>query len=172
MKKILFLLAILLIPVVYAETTFFDNPDDMFIYSNPASQVSGRGGGGGGGRGCLYKWNCTNWSECLPSGKQIRNCINVGTCSNTYNAPEIEQNCTYTALKMEKDEKLEKNSVIEKDMKKEPENEETAHMYKIFIKKRAPGSVISFISVMAVIILLSIFYLNKDYFKKLIKKSR
>jgi hypothetical protein len=49
----------------------------------------------GGGGGCNYKWNCTNWSECTQTEKQIRNCTNIGTCPDNYKTPEIEQNCTY-----------------------------------------------------------------------------
>jgi hypothetical protein len=107
MKKIFFLLVILLTHLAHADTTFFDNPDDAFIMGNaitipPTSggieEIIGRTTGEGG---CLYKWNCTNWGECLPSRKQIRECVNIGNCPNTYKTPEIEKNCTYIALKNE-----------------------------------------------------------------------
>lgn len=42
---------------------------------------------------CVYKWNCTEWSECI-NGKQTRTCKNVGTCSSYYKTPEIERNCS------------------------------------------------------------------------------
>jgi len=88
------LLSVVSVTNVSAETTFFDQ-DDAFIMGNPTTGgvIDGTTGGGG----CTYRWNCTNWSECLQSEKQIRNCANIGTCSDTYEPPEIEHNCTYTA---------------------------------------------------------------------------
>lgn len=87
---------------VCAETTFFDNPDDAFIMGNPASatgeMIEETRGEAISGGGCLYKWNCTDWGECLPSGIQIRNCTNIGTCSSKYNPPKTEQNCDYTFI--------------------------------------------------------------------------
>ena len=146
MKYIIILLIFLLIPLVYAETTFFDNPDDAFIMGNSTTtSPTGEVIGGiteetTGSGGCLYKWNCTNWSECPTFGKQIRNCTNIGTCSNTYKSPEIKQNCTYTPPKGEKEKEIVNNNKI--------------FLYFIIIL------IIGFI----------IFYLKKDCSKKLIKK--
>ncbi len=84
-----------------AETTFFDNPDDAFIMGDFATGgvvITGRTGGTRSTEICIIQWNCMDWSECLPSGKQTRNCINVGTCPDTYEPPEMEQDCTYTAF--------------------------------------------------------------------------
>ncbi len=40
-----------------------------------SSQASGGGtSGGGGGGGSIYSWQCTEWSECAPSGAQTRSC--------------------------------------------------------------------------------------------------
>jgi len=154
MKYIIILLIFLLIPLALADTTFFDS-DDGFIMSS-SSTTSPTGGviiteeqQASSGGGCLYKWNCTNWSICFPSGKQTRNCTNIGTCSNTYKSPETEQNCTYTASENETEEipfsPLDKKSIDNK---------------------------IFFYFVIVLIILSIIFYLKKDYFKKLIKKIR
>ncbi len=97
---IIFLVMIIFTSLVQAETTFFDNPDDAFIVSSSATGgviiTEEQQASGGYSGGCLYKWNCTNWSECFPSGKQTRNCINTGTCPDTYQFPEIEQICNYT----------------------------------------------------------------------------
>lgn len=88
---ILIIISLLLVPFVSAETTFFDQ-DDAFIMGNSPTGGITRGSGG-----CTYKWNCTDWGECLSSGKQTRNCTNIGTCPNTYKTQEIEQNCIYTS---------------------------------------------------------------------------
>lgn len=94
-----------------AETTFFDNPDDMFVMSSSSTMPTEDRGTIGGG-GCAYKWNCTDWGECLQSGKQIRDCTNIGTCSDTYKSPKIEQNCTYTAPEAEKESITEEEAKI------------------------------------------------------------
>src|SRR3990167_1525266 len=91
--KIIFLFILLLIPLVSSDTTFFDQ-DDFFIMGE-SSATGGVIGGTTDGGGCKYEWNCTNWSACISSGKQTRICTNIGTCSNTYKTPEIEQNCIY-----------------------------------------------------------------------------
>lgn len=117
MKYIFFLFFFLLIPLVFAEITFFDNPDNFFIMGdfNPTTTgevinetivetiIAG---------GCMYKWNCTNWGRCLISEKQNRNCTNIGTCSDKYNPPEIEQNCTYDAPEIKKEEKKQEGKTI------------------------------------------------------------
>lgn len=97
------------IPVVSADTTFFDNPDDVFVMgdSSTGGNVAGEITGGSTGSGdCIYKWNCTNWRECLADGKQARDCINIGTCPDTYKSPSTEQNCDFSVL--ESEEKTEK----------------------------------------------------------------
>ena len=145
----IFLLTISLISIsIEAETTFFDQ-DNAFIIGNSIT------GGTTSGGGCRYKWNCTNWSECLPSGKQTRNCTNIGTCSSTHNRPEIKQNCTYTAPKIEKENVTEKQNETEKISEKEIVNKNKILIY----------------SVISLIILSIIFYLKKDYFKKRINQS-
>lgn len=82
-----------------AETTFSENPSDAFIMSNFTTTAVTTGEvieGITSDKGtCIYKWNCTEWNTCLPSGNQTRNCTNIGTCLNTYKVPKISQNCTY-----------------------------------------------------------------------------
>ncbi|MFH0712061.1 MAG: hypothetical protein V1889_03040 [archaeon] len=147
---ILIILLFLFIPLVFAETTFFDNPDDAFVMGNsPATGgviITEEQQAGGGG--CLYKWNCTDWSECFSSGEQTRDCVNVGSCPDTYKVPETRQNCTYVV------------SGIGEDLEKEGEEEGIVNENRIFIYV-----------VVVLIILFVVFYLEKDYFKKLIKKS-
>lgn len=100
MKYFLFAGIILLFPFVFAETTFFDNPDYVFIIDSSKTSVATGGITGGtteittSGGSCLYKWNCTEWSKCFLSWEQTRSCINIGTCSDKYKTPKIKQNCT------------------------------------------------------------------------------
>jgi hypothetical protein len=146
---ILIMISLLFLPLTQADTTFFDNPDDAFIMGIlPTSGVTGEiiSGGTTGGGGCLYKWNCTNWSECSQEGKQTRNCTNIGTCSYIYKTPETEQNCVYTSPEVEEDK------------------EEEINDKGITVKNK------TFIYLMIILIILSvIFYLKKDYFKKVIQ---
>ncbi|MEN9626480.1 MAG: hypothetical protein RL557_808, partial [archaeon] len=53
--------------------------------------------GGGGSGGCNYQWSCTKWNDCLPNGKQKRDCVNIGSCPNRYKIPEKEKQCTYVS---------------------------------------------------------------------------
>lgn len=120
MKWLILIIFLILIPLSYAESTFFDNPDDVFVIGSSATSETTGGitGGATGDGGCVYKWNCTNWSECSPDGKQIRNCVNVGTCPDTYKSPSTEQNCNYAAsLKSdEEDKELENGKESEKNL--------------------------------------------------------
>ena len=139
------MISLLFLSLIQADKTFFDNPDDAFIMGDSPSTtgeviITEEQQASGGG-GCLYKWNCTNWGECLTSGKQTRNCTNIGTCSDIYKTPEIEQNCSYNASEIEDDKEIkDKNKIL---------------IYLIII----------------LVILFIILYLKKDYFKKLIKKQ-
>lgn len=158
MRFIIFLFTFLLIPLVSAETSFFDNPNEAFIMSNSATTggaVGGTSGGTTGGGGCRYEWKCTNWSECLPSGKQTRNCTNIGTCSDTYKSPEINQNCTYTAPKFEEDKKLEKENITEKEEEKSVEISEDESAKENQIEKSNP---IFAVILVAIIVLGWIYY--------------
>lgn len=97
MKYILLLILfslILLIPLTYAETTFFDNENDAFIMGNSPvdSRVTGEATGG---EGCLTNWTCSDWNSCT-AGVQIRNCTKTKTyCYADLNKKPIEsQNCS------------------------------------------------------------------------------
>jgi len=77
MKYIITLFIFLLIPLSFAETTFFDNPDDSFIMGDSLATsttdneiTEGRHLTGGG---CLTNWVCSSWSSCI-DGIQTRNC--------------------------------------------------------------------------------------------------
>jgi hypothetical protein len=156
LKIILFLL---LIPLVYAETTFFDNPEETFVMGNPAASsggiISGTGTGGAISSttdtgDCIYKWNCTNWSRCFFPGKQTRNCANIGTCPGTYNYPETEQKCIYTIF---------------------PEADKEYKEVIRTIWNNITGKNKAFIyAAVTLIFLLVVIYLKKDFLKKTIKR--
>ena len=171
MRFIIFLFTFLLIPLVSAETSFFDNPNEAFIMSNSATTggaVGGTSGGTTGGGGCRYEWKCTNWSECLPSGKQTRICTNTGTCSDTYKSPETKQNCTYTAPEPKKEAKeLEKENVLLDEEETKKQNKTEKDIVEKEIINRNKISVYSIIILMIISVTL---YLKKDYLKKQIKK--
>ncbi len=140
-----YIILLLLIPLIAAETTFSDNPEGFFILGNSATGVVTGGTTNGiidgitGGGSCRYEWNCTNWSKCFLSNRQTRNCTNIGTCSDTYKTPEMEQNCTYTFEGEIITEEIDKNEII-----------------------------VCFIITLMVIFI--IFYLEKNYLKKLVRK--
>jgi len=158
----LMILIVLLVPLVFAETTFFDNPDDVFIMGNSDSVVTGGVtmdetiDGTVGGGGCLYKWNCTDWGECSSSGKQTRDCVNVGTCLDRYRVPEMERDCDYIGSL----EDLNEENIIERGWEEESDKEEIVYWYWLLV-----------FSVAVLVILFVVFYLGRNYFRKLIKKS-
>ncbi len=131
-NAILIISLLSLVVNVSAETTFFDNPDDAFIMDDFATGgivILGTTTGRVTGGSCTYEWNCTNWSECGPSGKQTRDCTNIGTCYDTYESPEKEQDCNYTVSQKIEEEKVEVET--EKEIETEKINEkETAEKNK------------------------------------------
>jgi len=48
---------------------------------------------------CHVNFQCTEWSECTPSGKQYRTCVDVNDCSDVYligkTIPSEERSCVY-----------------------------------------------------------------------------
>ncbi len=150
-----------------AETTFFDNPDDAFIMDDFATGevvIVGRTGGTRSVGACAYQWNCTDWGGCLPSGKQTRNCVNVGTCPDTYEPPEMEQDCTYTASREVGEEPEEPGNETRKQ-------NETGKMGEKEIADENIIFLYSLITTLAIGITGSIiFYSSKGYFGKPIKR--
>lgn len=121
MKFILFISFLFLIPFACAETTFFDQDDAFVMSSSATSGVIGETTSGTtGGAGCTYKWHCTNWSECFPSGKQTRTCINLGTCPDTYKKPETKKNCSYVSPPQEKPPPVQKQKPSDNITKEKP----------------------------------------------------
>jgi hypothetical protein len=159
MKYAIILFLVLLIPLVQAETTFFDQDNafilgkalattliDSGIIAEAANEVTGEG--------CTYNWTCAIWSKCSPSEKQTRSCKNIGTCPSRYKTPEIEQNCTLrTSPAVEEEQEKEKGDGIIILIN-------LAHKNKAFIYLIA-----------ALVICFIVFCLSKDYLKKLIKRQ-
>src|SRR3989338_8615058 len=54
-----------------------------------------------GGGGCIYTWQCSDWTECSENGIQTRTCTNIGTCLGDYSKPAEIQDCVYTAKEQE-----------------------------------------------------------------------
>jgi len=108
MKLVTLIMALFVIPSIFAETTFFDDPDSFFIMSVAPTMV-------GSSSDCRYQWKCSGWGECSLKGVQERNCTNMGTCLNTYYPPVIEQNCTY-APPIKEETTLTNKSGIETEM--------------------------------------------------------
>lgn len=141
MRKVIFLFSFLILTsLVHAEITFFDDSNDVFIIgeagdsSLSSTTISSSQEGGS----CRHKWECMNWSACLPPGEQTRKCTNIGTCSDKYNPPEIEQNCTSTPIKIEDNIKRQnetKNQMFEesKEKLKTDENKLYTYFYIIFL---------------------------------------
>ena len=44
---------------------------------------------------CKPNWVCGNWSKCLPSGIQTRECKDLNNCNVSLWVPETVRNCTY-----------------------------------------------------------------------------
>ncbi|MBN1386735.1 hypothetical protein JW968_07260 [Candidatus Woesearchaeota archaeon] len=89
-----------------------EDPYGEFVYSNqvmlkvmdmPDPRPSPGGGGGGGGGGspdrpskwCTVNWTCNAWSECLPSGIQIRVCTDINNCESPILQPNLTRECIY-----------------------------------------------------------------------------
>jgi hypothetical protein len=98
----------------FAHITFFANDRSSSTPSNlvtlevlfrPQPQpppIPPGGGGGGGGRNmtveipiCDEDWACTDWSPCLPSGYQTRQCRDRNACGTTNNMPNTTRECLY-----------------------------------------------------------------------------
>ncbi len=46
---------------------------------------------------CEEDWQCGEWSECSPEGKQMRTCSDVNSCRTEESKPAEEQECVYVA---------------------------------------------------------------------------
>jgi hypothetical protein len=165
MKRIIVFLGVLFFfSFVVADTTFFDQ-DNFFIMgvTTTTEDITGEMIGVGG---CRYEWECTNWGICLSDGKQIRECNNLGTCSDTYRAPEIKRNCIY----------IDSSENIEEDETKNESEIESGGTTKITGKvigeNISSENKIFIYFIIALIIISIIFYLKRNYFKKLINKIK
>ena len=68
----------------------------LFVIDVPEPTPSTGGGGGGGTRIiCEELWECTEWGKCLPSGIQIRKCIDLAECGTEFRKPFESRPCEY-----------------------------------------------------------------------------
>ncbi len=171
MKFITPLLFLILIPLVSADTTFFDNPDDAFIMGDSATEEPELGSGilgetTGDEGDCRYEWDCTDWSKCLPSGKQTRDCTNIGTCSNRYKSPEIEQSCTYTTYVIEKENEEKKPELVleEKEIWAENEEEKSVEPSENVLAEENPTEKHNYIFIFYIVTLVAVLILRWIYY--------
>lgn len=95
-----FVFFVLINSLASAEVSFYDNPNDVIIYSNfpiTSSVVLQQGSEGGvGGIGtikCLTEWNCSSWSVCIDD-VQKRNCTKINYACYAGIKPNEVQTCT------------------------------------------------------------------------------
>jgi len=83
------------------------------LSATPQAQAAASSSSGIWGR-CTAKWQCSEWSECMPNGKQARTCEHVGTCGILDNKPDLEKECEY------KESQIVKETVQENISEKKP----------------------------------------------------
>ena len=115
MRFWIFLFTLLsLIPLAFADTTFFDQ-DDVFIMGDSATGgviITEEQPASSSGGGCLTNWICSSWSSCV-DGIQTRNCAKEKAyCYADLNKKPIEsQNCS---IKTENNSESEEGNLISK----------------------------------------------------------
>lgn len=114
----LFFIVILFFQFINADTTFFDNEEDVFIIGNPmitSSEITGiiKENELNGAGGCITNWICSDWSSCI-NNRQTRNCAKEKSyCYTDLNKKPIEsQNCS-----IEKQNEMQGPQTKEKDKK-------------------------------------------------------
>jgi hypothetical protein len=106
MRFVIPILSLFLVNLAYAETTFVDQ-DDAFIMHNPTTRGTTEGTTEGliegtiegtGGGGCITKWVCDDWSQCI-NGEQKRVCAKESSVcyASEKDRPSETQSCIYTA---------------------------------------------------------------------------
>ena len=92
--------ALLVLPFILAQTTFYENPSDFYLFQtiptlNSDNIVSNQGSVYSSS-GCLTDWNCSSWSECINS-TQTRNCTKIYENCYSGTTPEEIQSCNVSA---------------------------------------------------------------------------
>ena len=47
-------------------------------------------------RFCIERWECTEWSQCFPSGLMFRSCTDMNDCGTLLRKPREQMECNYT----------------------------------------------------------------------------
>jgi len=66
--------------------------------AGPAPAEPGGGGGGGGKYSCKELWICEDWSTCMLTDLQIRNCIDLNNCTTIEDKPLQKRACIYVPI--------------------------------------------------------------------------
>ena len=127
-----------------------------YAYSKVIEEQKSSGGGGSSYSGgtCFSKWNCTEWSNCKPGNKAIRECKNTNNCYR--DKPKEERYCYYyveSKEPIEEPEVIEQVEVTEPIEQPEPQEEEKGLSLGWWI-------VIVFIIIIVIIVII---YLIKSY---------
>jgi len=87
--KKLSILIVLVLPLISAETTFYEM--NYYVYGQTPTSQNGGGGGHTPPKKCTPFWSCSDWTLCK-NNLQTRVCIDLFDCSKE-NPPSI-QSCT------------------------------------------------------------------------------
>jgi len=91
-KTLLFLVGIVCLPLVVADSTFFDGDDGFIMGISGETQPPPSGGGGGGTLpSCKSLWLCDEWSSCNNNARQ-RTCIDLKGCNE--DKPPLLTSCS------------------------------------------------------------------------------
>ena len=71
----------------------------LFVIHVPRPVPTPPSAGGGGGIRiiCEELWECSEWSNCLPSGIEVRTCIDLADCGTEFQRPFESRECDYVA---------------------------------------------------------------------------
>ena len=100
-----------------------------YAYSNVIEEQQSSGGGSSSSssttRRCIPKWKCTEWGNCKPGNKAIRECKNTNNCYK--DKPKEERYCYYYVAK----EEAEVIEQVEQPEQEEPPVEEQEEIEEI-----------------------------------------
>ncbi len=100
------------IKVVVSDSEYeADHNWSVDVVSRPPSPPGGGGGGGGGGS-CTELWVCNDWSECMVTNIQSRECEDERKCGTDNYKPKTRRLYAYTPLPTCYDKILNQNEIL------------------------------------------------------------